>query len=467
MKNLLFIVLVLFAAVFLAFSPFLTPLEGTNEFGWTSVALLVIAVTLWLTNVIPAPVTGLLVIALSSLFGVLTFEEAASGLGKEVTWLILAMLFIGAALENTGLDKRIAFRMLSWAGGKVRLIVLMLILFTLILTFFIPNAVGRVAVLLPISLGIVKALSGTCTENYAKIVFLTNTFVPIVTCSGLITGSSATIYAVGLFDDILAYQWDYLYWLAVMMPPVVITLLVFWLLIFNLFPLCTGDEPRDLDFIQSELKKMGSLSIPEKKLIFIYAFLVAFWATKQFTGISLTLPALLASILLFLPKVDLLDWQEAKKKVDWGIPLIFTAGFTIALMLKKNGIIGAMARLIDSSFGGISPYLTAFCMMILLIGVRLVFNNDSPMVASLLPVILTFARATPFNPLWLGMIAVISCNLGYFFPTQSVPSMMAFSAGYLGRKDFFVTGFALTVLMIIFTLLSAFFYWPLIGLKIY
>lgn len=455
------------AIIFLIISPLLTPLDGMNESGWTAIAVLVIAVILWLSNIIPAPVTSMLLIAASALFGILSFEEAAIGLGKDVIWLIIAMLIIGVALENTGLDKRIAFQLLDLAGGIFRRMVLMLILFAFILTFFVPNAVGRVAILLPICMGMIKVLSLEKTDNSAKIIILTNTFIPIVTSSGLITASSGTIYAAGLFSDILGYQWDYSFWLIVMMPGILTVCSIFWLLVFRIFPIEKSVIPGGISFVQSELQQLGKMSVHEIKLIMIYVLIIICWITRKYTGLSLSLTALLAAIIIFLPKIGLLEWKAAKEKIDWGIPLIFAAGFTIASMLEKSGVVKAIGNLAETSIGEVSPWIFAFCLIVILVVLRLAFNNDTPMIASLLPVILTFAQATPFNPLWVGMIAVASSSFGYLIPSQSTASMAVYSTGYLSGKEFFQIGLILSILMILLTLLISHFYWPLIGLHIY
>jgi sodium-dependent dicarboxylate transporter 2/3/5 len=208
--NILKKVLLVLSLVFLVLSPLIPPANGMTAKGWTALAILAVAVILWLTNVISRAVTSMLVIALPALTGILTFEEAASSFGREVIWLLIALLVMGIAIEKTGLDKRIVFTMLSWAKGNFKSTIFFLIIFAFTLNFFVPNAVARVVILLPISLGLIEAMAAGKDSNSAKLIMLTISFIPIITASGLLTGASGSIYAAGLFSSSLGFNFSYL-----------------------------------------------------------------------------------------------------------------------------------------------------------------------------------------------------------------------------------------------------------------
>ncbi|WP_193744236.1 SLC13 family permease [Geomicrobium sp. JCM 19039] len=132
----------------------------------------------------PPAVTAMMIIVLFPLFGVLGFEESASTLGREVIWLIIAMLMMGAAVEKTGMDKRITYNMLVFTRGNMNLITLALITAGFILTFFVPNAIGRVVVLVPIALGIVHSIGGDENPNVGKASMFAITYTPIICAVG-------------------------------------------------------------------------------------------------------------------------------------------------------------------------------------------------------------------------------------------------------------------------------------------
>lgn len=205
--------------------------------GWAVLAILLFAIVLWFTEIIPPPVTGMTVIAALSLCHVLTFEEAASGLGQDIIWLIVAMLMMGVAVEETALGKRLAFTMLALTKGNLKTAILVVIAAAFLLTFFVPNGMGRLGVLLPISIGLVEFLQEQAGENIKKSIMLAVTFVPYVSTVSLLTGASGSIYAAGLFDSMLGFKWSYLFWAVVMVPGSLLILFLLWVLLLRMFPL--------------------------------------------------------------------------------------------------------------------------------------------------------------------------------------------------------------------------------------
>ncbi|KMJ56398.1 hypothetical protein AB685_22235, partial [Bacillus sp. LL01] len=197
----------------------------------TTGAIFILAIFLWVSRVIPASLTAICVIVLFAIFDVITFEQAASGLGNEIIWLVLSVLFMGLAVEKTNLDKRIAYSILSFSKGSVRVILLNLIVSAFLLTFLIPNAVGRLAVLMPIGKGIIDSMQKEAGENIGKSIMLIVTYAPYVTTVALLTGASGSIYATGLFESMVGYSWGYLNWMVVMIPLVLFVLLALWIIL--------------------------------------------------------------------------------------------------------------------------------------------------------------------------------------------------------------------------------------------
>lgn len=435
--------------------------------GWTALSIMFFAIVLWLTKVIPIAVTSMSVIVLFPLFNVLTFEEAAAGLGNEIIWLIITMLIMGLAVQQTNLDKRLAFHIVSLAKGKVNRIFLSFIFLSFLLTFIIPTAMGRLTILLPIAMGFVKSFEGKTDQNFSKSIILIITLAPYLSTMSVLTAAGGSIYAISLFDSMLGFEWGYLHWIVVMMPITIIILFLFWIIIIWLFP--TGAVYlKDIDIYLKERKKdIGKISAPEKMLIILYLILISLWVTKEIHKMSISMSALLVTVFVFIPKFNILSWKTAKKNIDWGVPLLFAAGFTIALSLEKGHVIESMRTLLNGYANSFSVYLLPLMLMLLFIFLRLFFTNFTAMVASLMPVTLSFAIGSSFNPVWLGMLCVIASSTSYLLPSQSAGNMVTFSMNYYSSNNLLVLGVIMTILLVIITLLAAFFYWPLVGIPVY
>lgn len=458
---------ILLSGLFLALSFYLPVPESMGEKGWTAFALLLFSVMLWATELVPAPVTSLAVVALSSLTGVLPFERAAGHLGNDIIWLIVAMLIMGTAVQRTSLDKRLAYSILHLANGHTDRTVLGVMLIACALTFFIPNAVGRVALLLPIGIGVIRHMGEHGGANFNKAIMLALTFVPYMTTIGVITASSGSIYTAGLFDTMLGYHWNYGHWLLLMMPIVVLALAGLWWMLIRLFPAERRIVEEGARHIREERRRLGPVSPQERILVVLYVLLIVLWLTKPLHGMSLAVSALLVVIVLFLPGVRLMEWKPAMKETDWGIPLVFTAGFVLADALASSGFVAWLSSRATLYLDGLSALALAAAIMLIFVAIRLVFTSLASMAASLMPVALTFAVGTPYNPVWLGMICLTASSIAFLLPTQSVGSLTTYALGYYTGKDMLRAGAILTCIVFAVTLLAAFFYWPLAGLPLH
>jgi solute carrier family 13 (sodium-dependent dicarboxylate transporter), member 2/3/5 len=432
-----------------------------------TISVLLFIITLWFTEVVPAEVTSLGVIVLFPLVGVLTFEESAAGLGNEIIWLIISMLIMGAAVKKTNLDKRISLFMLSLAKGRVKFVMLCFIILAFSLTFIIPNAMGRLTVLMPIGLSFIRAFENKLEHNFSKSIMFIITFVPYISTISVLTGASGSIYAASLFESMLGFEWGYLHWFIVLLPSVLLTLLLFWLLLLWMYPVKTKYIEGAESYLESQRKELGPVSNSEKKITLLYILLIVLWFTKAYHSITISMAAVLVSVLLFVPSINLISWKEVRKEVNWGVPLLFAAGFTLAEALEKGGVVIVVTSLLDSYLSNITGLFLPFLVMIVFVLVRIVFTNFTAMVAALMPVAITFAVGTSYNPVWLGMICVVASSTSYLFPTQSVGNMTTFTLGYYNSKDLLQLGGLLTLIIIGLTLLSAFFYWPIVGVEVY
>ncbi|WP_366924018.1 anion permease [Metallumcola ferriviriculae] len=459
------ILFVLAAITFLIFSPFLGAPKHMGSNGMPALALFLLSVALWGTKLIPPAITSMIVIVMSPLLGILDFKAVAGGLGNEVIWLIIAMLMMGTAMEEHSVDKRIAYNILIAARGSVRKTVVLFIVTSFVLTFFIPNAMGRVSVLLPIAIGLVKCIDSRY-GNVHKLIMLTITFVPYITTISLITSAGGSIYAAGLFNSLLGFEWNYFGWMLLMLPIVFATLILFGITLVRMFPPEISIINGNLGYFYEERRKLGFISFSEIKLLVLYLMLFILWVTKGITHMSIAMSAVLVSILLFLPGINILEWKSTVKKIDWGIPFIFAAGFAIANTLERGGVI----QWIFYGKRYVETLPVSGLVLVTMLGfilIRIGFTNYTAMVAAFLPVAFKLAEGASYNPIWFGMVCTIASSIGYLLPSQTVGGMTVFALGFYDMKDFFVTGFILTIIIMVVTLLAAFFYWPLMGLNVY
>jgi len=115
---------------------------------WITLAILVVAIVLFVTEWLRVDVVALVVVVALILTGVLTTREAIAGFSSTVVLLIASLFIVGGAVLNTGLASVIGRTILRIAGtGQVRLIAVVLIAVAIMSGFM--SDTGVVAVMMP------------------------------------------------------------------------------------------------------------------------------------------------------------------------------------------------------------------------------------------------------------------------------------------------------------------------------
>ena len=92
--------------------------------GKAAVGLFLLAATWWVFEVVPIGVTSLAIGVLQAMFLIRPARVAFSDFLVPSVWFIFASLIIGTVFTNTGLTKRIAYKMLGVVGERTSMILL-------------------------------------------------------------------------------------------------------------------------------------------------------------------------------------------------------------------------------------------------------------------------------------------------------------------------------------------------------
>src|SRR5262252_2710863 len=197
--------------------------QGLPPAGKATLAVMVWACLMWITEAIPVGVSGLLIPMLLALTGAIKpFPAAASGFVTPVVFLCLAAFLFAAIMQAAGLDRRIALNLLKWMKVKtVNGVIWAMFVVTFVLSFVIPAANARAATMLPVINGITKLFGDSDRERDAKKAIVIQALVYGSMISGMciLTAHLPNAVLVGLFDkqgfklsyfDWFVLQWPYL-----------------------------------------------------------------------------------------------------------------------------------------------------------------------------------------------------------------------------------------------------------------
>lgn len=425
-------------------------------------SILFFAVVLWASEAMNPIVVSISVIVLISLFGVLPYTDVAVGLGSTIIWRLIGIFIFAEAVKKSGLANRIVYRTLRLANGKVRNFYFLFLILTFCFVFLIPAIVGRALLMLTMVLGLFSGLKITAPSNIGKIIFISLPILTLISSTSVIVGSSSTIYAVGLIQEMSGYEFSYLYWLVANLPIGVILTISMYFILTRLYPPEFEDFPGGTEYLNKVIRESGPLTSEEKKVILVYVLLLFFWLSS----IAADYPVeLLAALVLLFPRVGVLTWKEASSGVEWGVLILFSAGFAIAKALQETNLISEVSGIILGYFGHLSPMALLTVVVILTVTVRLGMNNMMPVLATLIPIVFNLAITIGINPIWISLVTLYAASLT-FLPAQTSPGVVTYSYGFYSAKEMVKAATIVNIVMFILIFIAAKYYWPILGISI-
>ena len=93
---------------------FLPEPAGVKERGWELLAIFVSTMVGVILKPFPMGMVSIFALMVVTVTRTLTFEEAFSGFGNDVVWLIVFAFFIARGFISTGLGSRVAYKIMSF-----------------------------------------------------------------------------------------------------------------------------------------------------------------------------------------------------------------------------------------------------------------------------------------------------------------------------------------------------------------
>ena len=425
--------------------------------GWRALAILLSAIILWATEALPAANTAMGILVLLPLLGVSSYTNTFSSLGTVMIWRLVSIFIITEAVRRVGLANRIAYKLIIAMKGYVRRMLLCVLLLGFAFSFVLPSISARTSLLVILVVSWMQTINIKPPSNIGKAFMISIPAVCTLTASSIIVGASVDIFAADLFNTLIGYRWTYFTWLITTAP----ICLIFTLAVYAVIILLFKPEINRIDNIteiQEKSRAMGSITRQEKFVIIIFLILLALWITDTAEVIPAEMMA--AFILVFPSKLRILTWKEAMNSVQWPIILLFGASISMAAALQGSGIVDWLGINVFSQLVGLSPVIIALITIVTTVLLRLGMSNMTGVIATLLPLLITLAKGVNVNPVWLGMICVMSSSSSFFFPAQSAHMLFTYGYGFYSNQDLLKFGLVLFPLFVLILILMAIIYWP-------
>jgi sodium-dependent dicarboxylate transporter 2/3/5 len=227
-----------FAALLLA------PMEGLKPEAHRLAAVMAAVVVLWITEALPMPVTALLGAAACVVLRVAPVKEVFAPYADPLIFLFIGSFIIARAIFLHGLDRRVAFAVLSmrWIDGRPSRVLLAFGAVTATLSAWMSNT-ATTAMMFGIGMSILSVMmaSGrgvgpTIDPRYATGLMLMTSFAASI--GGLATpvGTPPNVIGIGFIRGLLNEEITFFEWMAVGVPVVVLLFICLYLYLNALSP---------------------------------------------------------------------------------------------------------------------------------------------------------------------------------------------------------------------------------------
>jgi sodium-dependent dicarboxylate transporter 2/3/5 len=429
-------------------------------------AVLAAVVVLWVTEALPLPVTALLGATACVILQVAPAKEVFAPFADPLMFLFIGAFILARAIFLHGLDRRLAYAVLSlpWVGARPHRILLAFGGVTALISGWISNT-ATTAMMFGIGLSILAAIrtpgaGKTIDPRYATGLMLMTSFAASV--GGLTTpvGTPPNVIGLGFIRTLVGVEISFFRWMMIGVP-VVLALFTFLYLYLNAVSsagvreLATGAE-----LIRQERKKLGPWTRGQRSVAIAFSITVVLWIIPGIVAIAAgersagyqelnrSVPegvaALIGALLLFVLPGDrgrAITWEDAVQ-IDWGVVLLYGGGFALGVLSFQTRLAEAIGRRLT----GLLPIHGSFGMLVASVLVAVILSETTSNTAAanmVVPVVISIARTAGLDPLEPALGATMAASLGFMLPVSTPCNAIVYGSGYIPLTRMIRHGLAL------------------------
>ncbi len=430
--------------------------------GQNMAAILVTVAVLWITEVLPLPVTAIIGPTLCILLGVADARTALAPFADPIAFLFIGSFILARAMMLHRLDQRVAlaFLQLPWIGGHPLRVLASLGAVTAIVSMWISNT-ATAAMMLPVGLGILQVLQQTREDAvgsnlrgwpFASGMMLMIAYAASIGGIGTPVGSPPNLIAIGLIRSLAGVEISFFRWMSLAVPMLLVMAAALYFLLYFLHPVgsVSPEAAHKLrEYLTNQRSSVGKWTIGQINTAVCFAVAVLLWVLPGILSVTFAtdyplmrlfetrmpeaVAALVAASLLFVLPVKLrelrftMTWEEAAK-IDWGTILLFGGGLSLGKLMFDTGVAEALGRGVTGLMGASSLWtLTAVAIGMGIILSEMTSNTSAANMV--IPVVIALAQAAQVDPVPPALGACFGASYGFMLPVSVPPNAIVYSSG--------------------------------------
>ncbi len=423
--------------------------------GKATLAVLALAVILWMTEAVPFPVTGLMAVVILVMTKAVPFKQAVQdGFGNPIILFFIGVLTFSVAISETSLMKRLTTLLLYHLGHKPKAIIFVILTVGMLLSGWITD-MAVAAVLLPIGVTILKdAKLEPLKSNFGKALMIACAWGPLVGGVSTPAGCGPNPLTMGFLRDLAGIEFTFVDWMAIGYPAALLMLPFAWLILVKVFPIEQVNLLIAEEDMKERLKAMGSLQKREIFTVVIFALTIFLWIAapwiKQWTGgavdyLNISLVAVGCAVLLFLPGIEVMTWKKAESSIGWGGIILIVSGLSLGMAIYKTGAAEWLAFVAFNKLGVLHPALQVFAVVLGVSLMKVMFSSNTVTGLIIVPLLIALAKNLGLDPILLAIPAGITASLAFILVTSTPTNVIPYSSGYFSIADMAKAGLWMTI----------------------
>lgn len=452
------------SAAVLVIMNFIPGNESLQREGIMALCIMAVAIILWCCETFPVGITGLLAVILCVLFNVVDIGSAFTGFATSTTIFLIGIFSLTILMTKTGLGQRLTKRLVSWAGASsIKVILAFMIGATLISSIMTDTG----ATLIGISLAVpfLSALGHKPgSSNLGKCIMIAIPFCSVLGGFTTPVGHSLNVLGNGMLAAFSGAQVGFLDWMIIGVPIAVfmIPVVLFFLTVF-LKP--EKIEEKDIKAVLETTKDMGKFSLSEKKALIMILAIPLLWILGNWIPmLNPTIVIVIGVVIMFLPGVNLLTWEDMQTGVPWNIVIMVASILSLGSILSASGATDYIANLfLGSGILTFDPLIGILLVAGMLYILHTLIPAGPALITVFLPILFVFTETVGISPV-IAMFVICLMVSGSFILPLNPTIGIAYAKGYFAFGDVARGGALSAVILVVVPTLWIYFMSGVLGM---
>lgn len=443
----------LFATVLLLPAPGAMPILA-----WRTAALAILMAVWWITEPIPIAATSLLPIPLLPLLGVSGVEGATAPYGNSVIFLFLGGFLLAAALEKTGLHRRVAFHIIRRVGMRPRRLLLGFMIATAAVSALVSNT-ATAALMFPMAISLIALVDPARNEGdesgFASALMLGLAWAASLGGLATLIGTPPNALLAGYMNEAHGREIGFARWMMLGVPLAAAAVPLGWLLLMKMHTL-PEESGAGSAVVEREIIELGPISPAERLVAAITLVIAVAWMfrpllQRQIAGLSDAGVAIIGALLLFVIPVSGADPRPVLgagdiDRIPWSVLVLFGGGLSLAAAMEKSGLAEAIGA--GVTWIRLLPPLVVVLAIVTMILFLSEIASNTAIAAAFLPIVGAAAVGMGEDALFLAIPATLAASCAFMLPVGTPPNAIVYGSGRVELGRMMRAGFWMNLTMI-------------------